>query len=44
MHLEAADTYTDGSKRGMDTRVSLKQALTVLCFKGGTQSLTEWNQ
>lgn len=28
----------------MDTRVSLKQALARLGFKGGTRSKTEWNQ
>ena len=28
----------------MDTRVSLKQALALLGFKGGTRSATEWNQ
>lgn len=32
------------SKRAMDTRVSLKQALARLGFKGGTRSKTEWNQ
>ena len=36
--------YITGSKRGMDTRVSLKQALSQLGFKGGTRSATEWNQ
>lgn len=36
--------YITGSKRGMDTRVSLKQALAQLGFKGGTRSSTEWNQ
>lgn len=36
--------YTTGSKRGMDTRVSLKQALASLGFKGGTRRDTEWNQ
>ena len=29
--------YITGSKRSMDTRVSLKQALAQLGFKGGTQ-------
>ena len=29
--------YTTGSKRGLDTRVSLKQALSALGFKGGTR-------
>lgn len=36
--------YTIGSKRGLDTRVSLKQALTTLGFKGGTRRETELNQ
>lgn len=36
--------YTTGSKRGLDTRVSLKQALTALGFKGGTRRETELNQ
>ena len=36
--------FTTGSKRGLDTRVSLKQALAKLGFKGGTRSDTEWNQ
>lgn len=36
--------YMTGSKRGLDTRVSLKQALSALGFKGGTRSETELNQ
>jgi len=36
--------YITGSKRGLDTRVSLKQALTTLGFKGGTRRETELNQ
>ena len=36
--------YTTGSKRGLDTRVSLKQALSVLGLKGGTRMETELNQ
>ena len=36
--------YTTGSKRGLDTRVSLKQALSALGFKGGTRTETELNQ
>ena len=36
--------YTTGSKRGLDTRESLKQALSALGFKGGTRSETELNQ
>lgn len=36
--------YTTGSKRGLDTRVSLKQALAALGFKGGTRRETELNQ
>ena len=36
--------YITGSKRGLDTRVSLKQALLALGFKGGTRMETELNQ
>lgn len=36
--------FTTGSKRGLDTRVSLKQALAAQGFKGGTRGNTEWNQ
>ena len=36
--------YTTGSRRGLDTRVSLKKALEALGFKGGTRSDTEWDQ
>ena len=36
--------FTTGSKRGLDTRVSLKQALANQGFKGGTRGDTEWNQ
>ena len=36
--------FTIGSKRGLDTRVSLKQALASQGFKGGTRGDTEWNQ
>ena len=36
--------FTTGSKRGLETRVSLKQALAAQGFKGGTRGDTEWNQ
>ena len=36
--------FTTGSRRGLDTRVSLKQALAALGFRGGTRGDTEWNQ
>ncbi len=36
--------FTTGSKRGLDTRVSLKLALAAQGFKGGTRGDTEWNQ
>ena len=36
--------FTTGSKRGLDTRVSLKQALANQGFKGGSRGDTEWNQ
>ena len=43
LHIDFVPFMT-GSKRGLDTRVSLKQALAKLGFKGGTRSDTEWNQ
>jgi len=36
--------FTTGSKRGLDTRVSLKQALANQSFEGGTRGDTEWSQ
>ena len=36
--------FTTGSKRGLDTRVSLKQALASQGFKGGSRGDTEWAQ
>ncbi len=36
--------YVSGSKRGLETRVSLKQALAAEGFTGGCRSDTEWNQ
>jgi peptidoglycan hydrolase CwlO-like protein len=36
--------FTCDSKRGLDTRVSLKGALATMGFKGGTRGATEWNQ
>ena len=36
--------YITGSKRGVDTRVSLKKALGALGFKGGSRGDTELNQ
>ena len=36
--------FIRNSKRGLDTRVSLKGALAEQGFKGGTRSATEWNQ
>lgn len=43
LHIDFV-SYTTGSKRGLDTRVSLKQALMALGFKGGTRQETELNQ
>ena len=43
LHIDFV-TYITGSKRGLDTRVSLKQALSSLGFKGGTRRETELNQ
>ena len=36
--------FTTGSKRGLETRVSLKKALEAQGFVGGGRSDTEWNQ
>lgn len=36
--------FATGSKRGLETRVSLKKALEALGFAGGTKSHTELNQ
>ena len=36
--------FTTGSKRGLETRVSLKKALEALGFAGGTKSHTELNR
>ena len=36
--------YITGNKMGLDTRVSLKQALTALGLKGGTRTERELNQ
>lgn len=36
--------FATGSKRGLDTRVSLKQALAEQGFAGGARGDTEWNQ
>lgn len=36
--------FTTGSKRGLETRVSLKKALEALGFMGGTKGHTELNQ
>ena len=43
MHIDFV-SFTTGSKSGLDTRVSLKQALAAQGFKGGTRGDTEWNQ
>ena len=43
LHIDFVQ-YTTGSRRGIDTRVSLKQALSALGFKGGTRRETELNQ
>ena len=36
--------FTTGSKRGLETRVSLKQALANQGFKGNSRGDTEWNR
>ena len=43
LHIDFIPYITE-SKRGVDTRVSLKQALGALGFKGGSRSDTELNQ
>ncbi len=43
LHIDFVPFIT-GSKRGLDIRVSLKQALAAQGFTGGTRSDTEWNQ
>ena len=43
LHIDFVPYITE-SKRGVDTRVSLKQALGVLGFKGGSRGDTELNQ
>lgn len=43
MHIDFIP-FTTGSKRGLETRVSLKQALAAQGFKGGTREDTKWNQ
>ena len=43
LHIEFVP-FTTGSKRGMDTRVSLKKALAAQGYTGGSRGDTEWNQ
>ena len=43
LHIDFVPFIT-GSERGLDTRVSLKQALAVQGFTGGSRQETEWNQ
>ena len=43
LHIDFVPFVT-GSKRGLDTRVSLKQALASRGFKGGTRQATEQSQ
>ena len=43
LHIDFIPFIT-GSKRGLDTRVSLKQALAAQGFHGGTRGDTEWSQ
>ena len=43
IHIDFVPFIT-GSKRGLEARVSLKQALAAQGFHGGTRSETEWNQ
>jgi hypothetical protein len=43
LHIDFVPFVTE-SKRGLDTRVSLKQALAAQGFSGGMRGDTEWNQ
>lgn len=43
LHIDFVPFMT-GSKRGSDTRVTLKQALAMQGFKGGSREETEWSQ
>jgi len=43
LHIDFVPFITE-SKRGLDTRVSLKQALASQGFSGGSRGDTEWNQ
>ncbi len=43
LHIDFV-SYITGSKRGLDTRVSLKSALAAEGFTGGTRGATELNQ
>ena len=43
LHIDFVQ-YITGSKRGLDTRVSLKSALAAEGFTGGTRGATELNQ
>ncbi|MDR0286455.1 MAG: plasmid recombination protein [Clostridiales bacterium] len=43
LHIDFVPFVTE-SKRGLDTRVSLKQALAAQGFNGGSRQETEWNQ
>lgn len=44
LHIDFIPYISGWKGKGMDTKVSLKQALGELGFKGGTRSQTEWNQ
>ena len=44
IHIDFVPFTTSSSSRGLDTRVSLKQALATQGFKGGSRQETEWNQ
>ena len=43
LHIDFVPFIT-GSKRGLDTRVSFKQALKAMGIEGGSRMNTEWNQ
>ena len=44
LHIDFVPYISGWKGKGMDTKVSLKQALAALGFKGGTKHDSEWNQ
>ena len=44
LHIDFVPYISGWKGKGLDTKVSLKQALASLGFKGGTKHDSEWNQ